>query len=77
MATPSKAFANLSDSSRSQDQTVARNLVSQLATYAAGAPIGFSDRKQVQEVLDKTRGSGYGVRDMVHWIVASDLFLNK
>ena len=49
-----------------EERTVARNLVSQLATYATGAPIGFSDRKQVQEVLDKTRASGYGVRDIVH-----------
>ena len=53
-----------------EEQTVARNLVSQLATYATGAPIGFSDRKQVEEILDKTRGSGYGVRDIVHGIVA-------
>jgi len=60
-----------------EDRTVARNLVAQLATYATGAPIGFSDRKQVEEVLDKTRGSGYGVRDIVHGIVESDLFRNK
>ena len=60
-----------------EQQTVARNFVSQLATYATGAPIGFSDRKQVQEVLDRTRGSGYGVRDIVHGLVQSDLFRNK
>jgi len=60
-----------------EEQTVARNFVSQLATYATGAPIGFSDRKQVQETLDKTRGSQYGVRDIVHRIVESDLFRNK
>jgi len=59
------------------ERTVARNLVDQLATYATGAPIGFSDRKQVEEVLDKTQGSGYGVRDIVHGIVESDLFRNK
>jgi hypothetical protein len=60
-----------------EERTVARNLVSQLVTYATGAPIGFSDRKQVEEVLDKARGSGYGVRDIVHGIVESDLFRNK
>jgi hypothetical protein len=60
-----------------EERTVARNVVSQLATYATGAPIGFSDRKQVEEVLDKSRGSGYGVRDIVYGIVASDLFRNK
>jgi Protein of unknown function (DUF1592)/Protein of unknown function (DUF1588)/Protein of unknown function (DUF1585)/Protein of unknown function (DUF1587)/Protein of unknown function (DUF1595)/Planctomycete cytochrome C len=60
-----------------EERTVARNLVSQLATYGTGAPIGFADRNQVDQVLDKTRGSGYGVRDIVFGIVQSDLFRNK
>jgi hypothetical protein len=59
------------------EERVARNLVSQLATYATGASIGFSDRKQVQEILDRSHGSGYGVRDIVYGIVASDLFRYK
>jgi hypothetical protein len=60
-----------------EEATVARNLVGQLTTYGTGAPVGFADRKTVQEILDKTRASGYGVRDIVHGIVASDLFRNK
>jgi hypothetical protein len=60
-----------------EEGTVARNLVSQLATYGTGAPVGFSDRKTVQEILDRTRASRYGVRDIVQGIVASDLFRNK
>jgi len=62
---------------KNDEQTVARNLVGQLTTYGTGAPVGFADRKTVQEILDKTRASGYGVRDIVHGIVASDLFRNK
>jgi hypothetical protein len=60
-----------------EERTVAQNFVSQLTTYATGAPILFSDRKQVEEILDKTRGSRYGIRDIVHQIVESDLFQNK
>ena len=60
-----------------EERTVARNLVGQLATYGTGAPIGFSDRKLVEEILDRTRGSGYGVRDIVHGIVQSEVFRNK
>jgi len=60
-----------------EERTVAQNLVGQLVTFGTGAPMGFSDRKQVDEVLDKARGSGYGVRDIVHGIVESDLFRNK
>ncbi len=42
-----------------------------------GAPAQFSDRKQIEEILDKTRGSGYGIRNIVHQIVESDLFQKK
>jgi hypothetical protein len=60
-----------------EERTVARNLVGQLVTYGTGAPIGFSDRKQVEQILDQTRSSGYGLREIVHGIVESDLFRNK
>ena len=46
---------------KNDEETVARNLVGQLVTFATGAPVGFSDRPQVQEILDKTSSSGYGV----------------
>ena len=60
-----------------EERTVARNLVGQLATYGTGAPIGFSDRKQVEAILDQTRNSGYGVRSIIHGIIESDLFRYK
>lgn len=60
-----------------QEQTVARNLAGQLATYATGAPTGFRDREQVNRILEQTRASGYGVRGMIHGIVRSDLFQYK
>jgi hypothetical protein len=59
------------------ERTVARNLIAQLTTYGTGAPVSFSDRPQVEGILDRSRGSGYGVRDIVHGIVESDLFRNK
>ncbi len=75
MAARSKTFANSNSScSITRSERWREICVSQLVTYATGAPIGFSDRKQVEEILDKTRGSGYGVRDIVHRIVQSDLF---
>ena len=44
-----------------EERTVARNLARQLDIFATGAPVGFSDREQVEEILDKTRARGYGV----------------
>jgi len=79
--TDGRAFKDIREFKRlllaHEEGTVARNLVGQLTTYATGAPIGFADRKTVQEILDKARTSGYGVRDIVHGIVASDLFRYK
>jgi hypothetical protein len=60
-----------------EEQTVARNLASQLTTYATGAPIGFRDRAGIQQILEQTRASGHGVRGMIHAIVGSEMFQNK
>ncbi|HLK68615.1 MAG TPA: DUF1592 domain-containing protein [Bryobacteraceae bacterium] len=60
-----------------EERSVARNFVSQLVTYGTGAPVGFSDRKEADGILEQSRGSGYGARDIVHAIVESDLFRNK
>ena len=59
------------------DRQLARNIVGQLAVYATGAPVGFADRAKVEAILDQAKGGRYGVRDLVHGLVSSDLFLNK
>ena len=61
----------------SDESQIARNLVRQLIVYATGEPVGFGDREQVEQVLEQTRPSGHGLRDLVHAIVQSDLFRNK
>ena len=59
------------------DRQLARNIVGQLTVYATGAPVGFADRAKVEAILDQAKGGRYGVRDLVHGLVSSDLFLNK
>lgn len=56
---------------------VARNFARQLTVYATGAPVGFSDRAQIEEILQRTRDGGYPVRSLVHELVQSELFLKK
>jgi hypothetical protein len=58
-------------------EQLARNLTRQLAIYATGAAIQFSDRPQIGKILADSRKEGYGVRKLIHEIVQSDLFLNK
>jgi hypothetical protein len=56
---------------------IARNLVRQLAVYATGAPVRFSDREAIETILDRTKAGQYGVRSIVRELVQSELFLTK
>ena len=59
------------------ERVLARNLARQLAVYATGAPIGFSDRQEIESLLDRAASSHYGVRSLIHELVQSELFLRK
>jgi hypothetical protein len=39
--------------------------------------VRFSDREEVEKILDKAKAKQYGVRSIVHAIVQSELFWNK
>ena len=53
------------------------NLAKQLLTYATGAEPRFSDRPDIAKIVDQARGEGYGMREILHAVVASEAFLNK
>lgn len=61
-----------------QDEVLlARNLAKQLSIYATGAPVRFSDREQIEQIVQHASAKQYGVRSLVHEIVQSELFLKK
>ena len=60
-----------------QEEQVARNFVSQLITYATGAETQFADRAEVERMLASAKADGYLLRDLLHAVVQSRLFLNK
>ena len=59
------------------EKQIARNLTKQLTVYATGAPVRFSDREQIEQVLQRASSSHWGVRSLIHEVVQSELFLNK
>ena len=80
MTAQGKAFADVREFKKlllEDEQQIARNLTKQLAVYATGAPIRFSDRQTIEAVLAKAKPGDYGVRTLVHAVVQSGLFLNK
>lgn len=56
---------------------LARNLVHQLVVYATGAAVSFSDRAEVEAMLDRAAENDYGVRTLIHEVAQSEMFRRK
>jgi hypothetical protein len=59
------------------EAVIARNLAKQLAIYATGSPVRFSDRPAIERILDRSHATSYGVRTLIHEIIQSELFQHK
>jgi len=46
-------------------------------TYATGQPVGFADHAAVNKILADAKPTDYGLRSLVHAVVASELFQSK
>jgi len=58
-------------------EPVFRSFTEKLVTYATGQPVGFSDHRAVSQILAEAKASNYGLRTLVHAVVASELFQKK
>jgi hypothetical protein len=56
---------------------IARNLARQLVAFATGAPVRFTDRGVLEQILQRASARHYGVRTLVEEIVRSELFQTK
>jgi hypothetical protein len=59
------------------ERQIARNLAQQLLVFATGSAVRFGDRAELEQILDRAEPSKYGLRQVIHEIVQSALFLNK
>jgi hypothetical protein len=56
------------------ERRLARNLVQQFVTYATGSPVSFSERPEVEKILDACHADDFGIRSLIHAVVQSPLF---
>ena len=61
----------------SNQRAIAKNLLQQFVTYATGSPMRFSDRVEVDQILDRLAGNEFRLKSMVTEIVGSEMFLQK
>ena len=59
----------------SNPRQLARNLLHQFTLYATGTPVRFADRTEIESLLDACGTDGYRVRDLLHALVQSKIFL--
>ncbi len=51
-----------------------QNLTQQFAVYATGRAIRFSDRPAIDEIVQRTKNLGGGIRTLIHELIGSPLF---
>ena len=57
-----------------QARQLAKSLATQLVIYATGTPIRFSEREDIEAILDKCAANGYLTQDIFHAVIQSRLF---
>jgi hypothetical protein len=73
-------FKNLTDFQSlllRQPEVLAANMVRQLLMYATGSEPHYSDRREIDHILARTKASNHGLRSLIDAIVQSELFLTK
>ena len=75
-----RAFADVQGLKRlllADERSIARNLVEKLVTYATGAAPRFSDREEIESILDRNAANGFPLGSLIAEIATSQMFLNK
>lgn len=75
-----REFANVDEFKKlllANPEQIARCLTEKLVTYATGQPVGIGDHAGVDKILAEAKTADYGLRSLVHAVVASELFRSK
>ena len=75
-----RSFADMTELKKlllSNPNQIARNVAEKLVCYATGQPAGVTDRAEIDRILAAASETDYGLRSIVHAVVASDLFQGK
>jgi mono/diheme cytochrome c family protein len=56
---------------------IARCLATKLMVYATGHGLEYGDQQQIEQIVREAKKANYGLRTMVHLVVASELFRAK
>ncbi len=70
-------FQEFRDRLAQDEVRLAKAVVRKLLTFATGRELGFSDRPEVAKIVRESAADGYKMRDLIHRITTSQIFLEK
>ena len=70
-------FTQFRDYLAGEEAALAKALATKLLTFGTGREMGFSDREEIERIVQRVSSHGYGVRDILYEVVASEIFLTK
>jgi len=59
------------------EERLAKALATKLLTFATGREMGFSDRAEIDRIVKKSAEQQYRVQDLIHLVIASQIFKEK
>ena len=59
------------------DDRVALCVTEKLLTFGTGREMGFSDRTEIERIVAASKAKKHAMRDLLHLVVQSPIFLSK
>jgi len=75
-----RTFQNINDLKTlitADPRQLARNLLHQFTIYSTGTPVRFSDRPEIESLLNTCAKDNYPIRDLLHALIQSPIFLGQ
>ncbi len=75
-----REFANyreFRDLLAADEAQLAKTFTKKLLTFLTGRELGFSDRPEIERIVQEASAKGYGIRDLIELSVLSPIFLQK
>jgi hypothetical protein len=70
-------FVQFRDQLAADEDRLAKTLATKLLVFATGREMGFSDRDEIQRIVDASAKRGHGVRNLIAEVVLSNIFRRK
>jgi hypothetical protein len=70
-------FREFRDYLAADKELLAKTFSEKLLTFATGRELGFSDRAEIERIVEDLAKSNYGVQELIHVVVASKIFQSK